>query len=560
MFEFLSRLFDTSDFPARWHCGAWTSGHGWLHIISDLGVWAAYVTIPCVLAYFAIRRRDLPFRSIFYLFIAFILCCGTTHLMEAIIFWWPAYRLAGVIKLITALVSWATVIALIPTTPKILALRSPQELEREIADRKRAEEELRKLHVELEARVAQRTTELARANAALQVEVSERSHAEEALKEADRRKDQFLAILAHELRNPLAPISNALELWPRVEHDHGQMEMLRTMIERQTRQMVRLVDDLLDVSRITRGKIQLRLQPVDVANIVNGALEAARPLINQCGHQLTVSLPEQPLYINGDVARLLQACGNILHNAAKYTGRNGSIWVSAQREGELAVIRIRDNGPGIPPEMLAKVFEMFTQVDQTLDRAFGGLGIGLTLAKTLVEIQGGSVEAQSDGPGCGSEFIVRLPVLEQPVPATSHQESAPPAASGGVPSHRIVVVDDISASAKTLAMMLKAANQEVEVFVDGPTAIEAIRATRPDIVFLDIAMPGMDGYEVARRLRQMTELKGLVIVALTGYGQDDDRRKTQAAGFDYHLVKPTSIDTLEQLLSCIPAGDHPTRQ
>jgi PAS domain S-box-containing protein len=371
--------------------------------------------------------------------------------------------------------------------------------------------------------------------------------------DADRRKDRFLATLAHELRNPLAPISNALELWPALEKNPAEMEKLREMMERQVQQMIRLIDDLLDMSRITRGKIELRKQPVEIATIINGALEAIGPFIQRCDHKLHIDMPPQPLFVDGDVARLLQVLANILHNAAKYSGRNGTIWVEATQQNSEVVVSVRDNGAGIPAEMLEHIFEMFTQVDQTLDRAHGGLGIGLTLAKNLVDLHGGSISAYSAGPGKGSEFTIRLPAIIGPsekLPTSDDGQKT--AASAG--SHRVLVVDDVQASAKTLALMLKAIGQEVELRTDGPAALEAAVAYRPDAIFLDIGMPDMDGYEVARRIRQIPELAGVVLVALTGYGQDEDRRRALEAGFNYHVVKPTSLDTLEQLLAGVPTS------
>ena len=276
MLDFLSHLFDTSGFPPRWYCGTWTPGHGWLHVLSDLGVWSAYVAIPVVLGYFVIRRRDIPFRSIFILFGAFILACGTTHLMEAIIFWWPAYRLAGVIKLFTALVSWGTVVALIPVTPRVLSLRTSADLECE---------------------VAVRTAELAAVNANLRAEVAARERVElrlreqtEQLADADRRKDEFLAMLAHELRNPLAPVRNAVQIMAMIDPVDPSLRWARDVIGRQIGHMARLVDDLLDISRITRGTIALQTEVIDLASAVERAVETSRPLLDSRRHELIVSV------------------------------------------------------------------------------------------------------------------------------------------------------------------------------------------------------------------------------------------------------------------------------
>ncbi len=384
------------------------------------------------------------------------------------------------------------------------------------------------------------------------IELAEQHRAEE-LREADRSKDRFLATLAHELRNPLAPISNALELWPMMEKNPAEMEKLRQMMERQVQHMIRLIDDLLDVSRITRGKIQLRLQPVEVATIIDGALESISSFIQKSESHVEIDLPKEPLFVNGDVVRLLQVLSNVLHNAAKYSGRNANISIAAYCEKNEAVIRIRDNGPGIPADMLPHIFDMFTQVDQTLDRAHGGLGIGLTLAKNFVELHGGTITAHSQE-SQGSEFIIRLPALEaSTVPAGSRDAGDGRANDRNLSRHRVLVVDDVQASAKTLALMLKAVGQDVEMRNDGQSAIEAAALWRPSVIFLDIGMPQMDGYEVARRLRQMPEMANVKLVALTGYGQDEDRRRALQAGFNHHLVKPASIEAIEQLLASAPS-------
>jgi len=386
-------------------------------------------------------------------------------------------------------------------------------------------------------------------------DVTERLEMEQALREADHRKDEFLATLAHELRNPIAPISNALQVWPMVENDPAEVEKLRAIMERQIRQMSRLIDDLLDVSRITRGKIQLRRQPVDLNTIVEGAVEAVAPLIDACGHHLEVVKSSTPAMVDGDVARLTQIVGNVLNNAAKYTLRGGKLRISVERQGAEAIVRVTDNGAGIPRNMLESIFDMFQQVDQTLDRSHGGLGLGLTLVKRLVSLHGGEVIAESAGEGHGSEFVVRLPLLAE-------QQVAPPVPPSvqraPVPRHRVLVVDDVYASAKTLAMMLQSINQDVEIANDGPSAIEQADSRHPDIVFLDIAMPGMNGYDVARVLRQKPELANTYLVALTGYGHEDDRRRAIEAGFHHHLTKPTSIDQLTQLLGTLPANGQST--
>jgi PAS domain S-box-containing protein len=940
MFGFLAHLFDTSGFPPRWQCGDWTPGHGWLHILSDLGVWSAYVAIPCVLGYFTIRRKDVPFRTIFWLFGAFILACGTTHLMEAIIFWWPAYRLAGAIKLFTALVSWGTVLALVPVTPKALAMRGPEELEREIAARKEAEDALQRANAELGRQVealraseerfrllvdgtrdyaifmldptgrvaswnpgaertkqyraeeivgqpfslfypaedvhsgkperglrvaavegrfedegwrlrkdgsrfwasmvltalrdeggmlrgfskitrdmterkqaeenARRLLEEAAARRAAEehsaaiweererlrvtlhsigdgviatdtegrvtllnpvaealtgwgseeatgqplpkvfpivnertrqeaenpvakvlregtvvglanhtvliardgrerpiddsaapikdergrvvgvvlvfrdntqrraaeekarknqeilqlvhkigkighwewnsltdenkwspeieslyglrpggfeggyqgwakllhpddlpkaeadvrhaletgeyftefrviwpdssvhwletrakvfkdghdkpvrimgvnMDVTERKRVEEELRrsreelqqriaqlaEADRRKNEFLATLAHELRNPLAPLRTGLQVL-RLTDERAVQERVRQMMERQLEQMVHLIDDLMDVSRISRNKLELRKARVPLVSVVENALETARPLIESKGHALTATLPPEPVYLNADLTRLAQVFWNLLNNSAKYTDPGGRIDLSAQSEGKEVVVTVRDTGIGIPTEALAGLFNLFSQVDHSLERAQGGLGIGLALVKGLVEMHGGTVEARSAGVGQGSEFVVRLPLAEG-----EWEEKRPPAveATPVCPRRRILIVDDNRDGAASLGMMLSLLGHDTRTAHDGLEALELAEAFRPEVVLLDIGLPKLNGYDVCRRIREQPWGRGLFIVAVTGWGQEDDRRRSREAGFNQHVVKPLDVTVLEQLLA-----------
>ena len=916
--EFFAGLFDTSDFPARWRCGNWTPAHGWLHILSDVSVWAAYFAIPLVLGYFAARRRDLPFRGVSLLFVAFILLCGTTHLLEAVIFWWPAYRLAGVLKLLTAVVSWATVLALVRVAPAVLAMRTPEELGREVAARTDAERRLTEANAELERRVGERTADLGRAVVALSEQkerlrttlasigdavittdtggrvtnlnavaesltgwatgeaegqpldavfnvvnestrqpvenpalralregvivglanhtvliardgterpiddsvapirckagelvgcvlvfrdiserhrqeaelrdrerqfrtlaesipqltwmadpdghifwynrrwydytgttpeqmagwgwqsvhdpdelprvlgrwqasiatgepldmvfplkgkdgvfrpfltrvepvkddagrvvrwfgtntditeqrgaeresrrreafiggvlgsitdgffavdrdwrltfandefarrigrprgevagdlwrtfpdaagghaqlhramadrvaveyevfyeplrvwvldrafptddgglavytrdITERKRAEDELRrlaaelsEADRRKNVFLATLAHELRNPLAPIRNGLQVM-KLAGDSGQsVERSRLMMERQVEQMVRLVDDLLDVSRITQGKVELRRERIEVKAVIDAAVEMARPVIDGAGHEFVVTVPDEPMFVDGDLTRLTQIVSNLLNNSAKYTHRGGHVRLAVGRDDDFAVVSVKDTGIGIPSDMLGRVFEMFTQVDRTLEKTTGGLGIGLSLVKGLVEMHGGTIEARSDGEGKGSEFVVRLPVVT-PDPASSDGSDN----SGGevvTPGpRRVLVVDDNADAADSLGQLLELLGNEVRTAYDGEDGVRAAGEFRPAVVFCDIGMPKLNGYEAARRIRQQPWSKGMVLVALTGWGQDDDRRKTTEAGFDHHLVKPVEFAALTKLLSGLDAA------
>jgi PAS domain S-box-containing protein len=385
-------------------------------------------------------------------------------------------------------------------------------------------------------------------------DVTERKRAEQALKETDRKKDEFLATLAHELRNPLAPIRNALQILRLAGDNRAAVAHVHEVMERQVDQMIRLVDDLLDVSRITRGKIELRRERLELGAVVRSALETSRPLIESARHELTVLPPPGPLAVEGDKTRLAQVVSNLLNNSAKYTPEGGHIWLTVERSGGQAVVRVRDNGMGIPAEMLSHVFEMFTQLDKSRHRSQGGLGIGLTLVRNLVAMHGGTVEAHSDGPGKGSEFVVRLPLA--PEEPRRRGAEGPDGASrrAATPARRLLVVDDNVASAESLAMMLRLMGNEVCTAHDGPSALGLAATFAPDVVLLDIGMPGMDGYEVARRLRAMSPLKEVVVVAQTGWGQDEDRRRSVEAGFDHHLVKPVDPAALQDLLARLPCA------
>ena len=370
------------------------------------------------------------------------------------------------------------------------------------------------------------------------------------LSEGDRRKDEFLATLAHELRNPLAPIRNGLEILRLTKVDGENAERVRAMMGRQVEQMVHLVDDLLDVSRVSRGKIELRKERIELAAVLNNAVETSRPLIEASGHKLTVSLPPMPVIVEGDLTRLVQVFANLLNNSAKYSEPGGHIELIAERQGSDAVVSVKDTGVGIPPDMLPKVFDLFTQVDRSLDKSQGGLGIGLTLVKRLVEMHDGSVEARSEGEGQGSEFVVRLPVVFSAIgevnPATRDGEPASP--SGRC---RILVADDNMDSATTLAMVLKFMGNDVHTVHDGLQAVEVGETFQPDVVLLDIGMPKLNGYEAARRIRERPWGKQAVLIALTGWGQDEDRRRSEEAGFNHHIVKPVDPATLEKLLAAL---------
>jgi signal transduction histidine kinase/ActR/RegA family two-component response regulator len=361
---------------------------------------------------------------------------------------------------------------------------------------------------------------------------------------ANRAKDEFLAILAHELRNPLAPILAAMQTIRRQADADPAVRRARDVVERQVRHLARLLDDLLDVSRFARERIHLRTQRVTLGTIVADAVETTRGLIDERGHTLSLSLPESPIWLEGDPTRLVQVVGNLLNNAAKYTPPGGRVSVTGAQQGDQILLRVSDNGIGIAAEMLPRVFEPFTQGHHSLDRSSGGLGVGLTLARTLVELHGGTLTAASEGPGRGSEFVVRLPVGPGPDrDATARDETVRPA----VPRH-ILVIEDNEDLREMLRTALEIDGHRVEVAQNGMDGLEVAMATTPDVALVDVGLPGLDGYEVARRLRAAFGSR-LFLIALTGYGQAADRRRAQEAGFDAHLVKPVSHDDLSRLLA-----------
>jgi signal transduction histidine kinase len=368
------------------------------------------------------------------------------------------------------------------------------------------------------------------------------------VQEADRQKNEFLSMLAHELRNPLAPIRNAVHVLRLQAEGRPELDWARDVIDRQVRHLVRLVDDLLDVSRITRGKVRLQLEAVALAGVVAEAVEASNPEIAAREHRLEVTLPPAPVWVQGDATRLAQVVTNLLNNAAKYTDPGGHIQLTVGREGDEAVVRVRDNGVGIPLEMLSTVFNLFTQADRSLDRSQGGLGIGLTLVKRLVEMHGGRVEADSNGVGRGSEFVVRLPALAD-TETRSAGAAAVPAPPGGPCA--VLLVDDNVDAAESLAILLRLGGCEVRVAHDGPSALAAARTSPPEFVVLDIGLPGMDGYEVARRLRAEPATRDAVLVAVTGYGREEDVARSREAGFDHHFVKPVEFAALHKVFETV---------
>jgi PAS domain S-box-containing protein len=385
-------------------------------------------------------------------------------------------------------------------------------------------------------------------------DVTERKQAEEALhravealKDADRRKDEFLALLAHELRNPLAPLRNGLQVMRLAAGNADLVAKSRDMMDRQLSHMVRLIDDLLDISRIGSNKMELRRSRVLLADVVSSAIETARPVLEAAGQEMTVSLPPEPIHLDADLTRLAQVIGNLLNNSAKYTEPGGHIWLTAQREGEEVCVSVRDTGIGIPTSALRTIFDLFSQVDRPMERSAGGLGIGLALVKGLVEMHGGTVEAASPGQGQGSTFTVRLPVLEdraEPLAGTPVERLQDSSGS----KRRILVVDDNRDAAASMAMMLDLLGNEIRTANNGFEAVDLAEQFRPQVILMDIGMPQLNGYEATRRIREQPWGRAMTIIALTGWGQEVDRAQSKGAGCDGHLVKPVNLPDLEKLL------------
>jgi signal transduction histidine kinase len=451
--------------------------------------------------YFSRRQpREVHSQVSVWAIAGILLFCGISQIANALRAL-PLYHLAF-ISLLAAIACWAGALTLVPLLARRPITGDAEDYEREIADRQRAEAAL------------------------LNSEVAARK-----LAEADARKNEFLAMLGHELRNPLAPIRNAVKVMKQRGSEDPDLCWARDVVDHQVRQMAQLVDDLLEISRVTSGKVRLQKEVVDVATIVAYATETSRPVLEAHHHRLSIALPADTVYIDADPLRMAQVLSNLLNNAAKYTNTGGQIRLAAASEGAGVVFRVRDNGIGIPPEMLSGIFDLFTQVDHSLDHSQGGLGLGLTLVRSLVEMHGGSVQALSEGLGRGSEFVVRLPILD---PSHVHTDARLSGSETTIqlkepsqaPSLRVLVVDDNVSSAQSLAMVLKLDGHDVQVAHDGQAALESVRHLRPEVVLMDIGLPGMDGYEVARRLREDAELAaGIVLLAaVTGYAEDNARR------------------------------------
>lgn len=541
--DFFTNLFNTDGFPARWYCGTWSSGHGWLHILSDIGIFGAYTAIPVVLAYFILRRRDIPFPSIMWLFVAFIFACGFGHLIEAIIFWQPVYRLSGVVKFATAIVSWATVLALVQIVPQVLHFpglaKLNNELRKEVDERARIESALRESETKLERLLAS--------------ERDARSDAER----ANRIKDEFLSTVSHELRTPLNAILGYSQLLQRGEVSASEQEGL-AVIERNAKAQAQIIEDLLDMSRIIAGKVRLDTKTVDLASIIESSIATVQPAADAKGIRLQSVLDPKAGPILGDSGRLQQIVWNLLTNAVKFTPKGGRVQISLKRINSHVELHISDTGQGITPDFLPFVFDRFRQADSSTARVHTGLGLGLSIVKHLVELHGGTVQAVSPGRDQGSTFIVTLPVqivhsdppvrLEKPTDIRRSTSVGP-----NLIGVKVLVVDDEPDSREFVRRLLLEHAVEVATAGSAEDALRAVREQIPDVLVSDIGMPVQDGYELMRMIRALPEEQGgrLPAAALTALARTEDRTRAMLAGFQAYVTKPVDGDELVAVVATL---------
>lgn len=547
MIDFLSKLFDTSDFPPRWRCGIWTEGLGWLHIFSDLAIFGAYTAIPLVIAFFVIRRKqDVPFPRIFWLFVIFIFACGTTHLVEAIIFWQPVYRFAGLVKLLTAVASWLTVIALIKIVPQALHLPGlaalNAELKTEIEERIRTEQALRASEVERENLLD-----------------SERQ-ARHTAEQANRRTDEFLLVVSHELRTPLSAILGYAQLLRNDMIEPNEMSEAYAVIERSGHAQVQIIDDLLDMSRIISGKLRLNVRSINPSEVIEAALETVKPAADAKEVRITKVFDPKVGIIVGDFDRLQQVVWNLVSNAVKFTPKGGRVQVSLERLNSHLEIAVADTGCGISPDFLPYVFERFRQSEESTTRRHGGLGLGLSIVKQIVELHGGYVRAQSKGEGQGSTFVVSLPLqivkMEEPNDRVRPAIGNSSTSNFDLPNLKgltILAVDDEQDIANVLRLYLQQRGAKVVTAFSAIEALEALEKHRPDVIISDIGMPGTDGYQLIRAIRALGAEHGGTIpaIALTAFARSEDRKKALLAGFQNHLSKPVNHEELLIVISML---------
>jgi len=550
-----------------------------LHLVSDAVIALSYYSIPVALIYFVRRSRELTFSWIFVAFAIFILACGTTHVMGILALWFPFYRLDGLVKLFTALVSLGTAIILWPLIPRALAIPSPASLRRlnaelaqQVEVRRSAEESLRGMQGQLEARVQERTGELEVANAKLRTEVAARTAAEAEREEllireraaraeaevASRAKDEFLAVLSHELRTPLNAITSWIHLLRESPGPDSPLAEGLEVIERNTLAQADLIEDLLDMSRIASGKIRMEAKPVRLGAIIDASVQGARAAAAAKGVALEWAAGPEPSPVSGDAGRLHQVVANLLSNAIKFTPAGGRVAVTLAQEGPAVVVTVKDTGAGIAPAFMPNVFDAFRQADSSTTRRHGGLGLGLAISRSLVELQGGTIRAESEGVGCGSTFTVRLPPAPEeaaavPGPAGAGARSAPLPALDGL---KILIVEDEADTREVLRRIFARAGAVVATAADAAAAWQQIRADPPALLVSDIGLPGEDGYSLIGRLRALPPAQGGTIpaLALSAYARLEDGTRALAAGFQRHMAKPVDAPSLIDAVQALAAA------
>jgi len=559
-----SQLFQSEAFMPHGHCYLWQTNLVGLHVISDALIALAYYSIPITLLYLVRKRQDLPFEWVFLLFGAFIVSCGTTHLLDIWTLWYPTYWLSGIVKAFTALISVITATQLFPLMPQVLALPSPAQLERanvalqsQVTERLRVEAELKVYQTQLEHLVTERTNELMQTNATLQAEISERKRIEQErtkllvreqaarseAEQANRIKDEFLAVLSHELRTPMNPILGWSKLLLSNRLNPAKSREAVETIERNAKLQMQLIDDLLDISRILSGKLSLDASPVDLNSSLSAALETLRLATEAKSLQIQTTLSSMPIWVMGDDTRLQQVIWNLLSNAIKFTPIAGQIEIHLTQTEAHAQIQIKDTGKGIHPDFLPYVFEHFRQEDGAITRKFGGLGLGLAIVRRIVELHGGTVRAESLGDSQGATFTVQIP---RAVPLDEHSlsdSSKPPTDLNGV---QVLVVDDDEDSRNFIAFVLQQSGAIVTMAASGIEALDAMTQSKPDVVVSDIEMPEMDGYQLVDKIRQLTSLQGKEVpaIALTAHAGESNQQQALKAGFQQHFSKPADSNEL----------------
>ncbi len=565
-----SQLFQSEAFMPHGHCYLWQTNLVGLHVISDGLIALAYYSIPITLLYLVRKRQDLPFEWVFLLFGAFIVACGTTHVLDIWTLWYPTYWLSGMVKAFTALISVVTATQLYPLMPQVLAMPSPAQLERvnlalqsQVAERLRVEAELKVYQTQLEHLVQERTNELMQTNRTLQEEIIERKRIEQErtkllareqaarteAEQANRIKDEFLAVLSHELRTPMNPILGWSKLLLGSRLDLAKSREAIETIERNAKLQMQLIDDLLDISRILSGKLSLNASPVDLSSIISASLETLRLATEAKSLQIQTTLSSIPVWVMGDDARLQQVVWNILSNAIKFTPIGGLIEVHLTQTETHAQIQVRDTGKGIDPDFLPYVFDHFRQEDGAITRKFGGLGLGLSIVRRIVELHGGIVRAESPGDSQGATFTVQIPRLTSLVEHASLENSSkPPADLNGV---QVLVVDDDQDSCNFIVFVLQQSGAIVRAAASGREALDSITQSRPDVVVSDIEMPEMNGYQLVEKIRQLTSLQGREVpaIALTAHAGEFNQQRALEAGFQQHLSKPADSDELVRAIA-----------